>query len=70
MKIKPTYVTFEQTDEIWKDIIGYEILSNMQQECLGQMKEGQLASKKSGLRLAKEEIRRNIKELEQQLNDL
>lgn len=24
MKIKPTYVTFEQTDEIWKDIIGYE----------------------------------------------
>jgi allophanate hydrolase subunit 2 len=48
----------------------YEILSNMQQEYLGKMKEGQLASKKSGLRLAKEETRRNIKELEQQLNDL
>ena len=38
----------------------YEILSNMQQEYLGKMKEGQLASKKSGLRLAKEEIRRAI----------
>lgn len=48
----------------------YEILSNMQQEVLGKMKEGQLESKKSGLRLAKEEIRRDIKELEQKLSEL
>lgn len=48
----------------------YEILSNMQQEYLGKMKEGQLASKKSGLRLAKEEIRRDIKDLEQKLSEL
>lgn len=48
----------------------YEILSNMQQEYLGKMKEGQLASKKSGLRLAKEEIRRNIKEFEQKLSEI
>jgi len=48
----------------------YEILSNMQQEFLGKRKEEQLASKKSGLRLAKEEIRRDIKELEQKLSEL
>lgn len=47
----------------------YEILSNMQQENLGKMKEGQLASKKSGLRLAKEKIRRDIKEFEQKLKE-
>ena len=48
----------------------YEILTNMQQEYIGKMKEGQLASKKSGLRLAKEEIRRDLKELQQQLKQL
>jgi hypothetical protein len=48
----------------------YEILTNMQQEFLGKVKEGQLASKKSGLRLAKEEIRRDLKELQLQLEGL
>jgi hypothetical protein len=48
----------------------YEILTNIQQEYIGKMKEGQLASKKSGLRLAKEEIRRDLKELQQQLKQL
>jgi hypothetical protein len=48
----------------------YEILTNMQQEYIGKMKEGQLASKKSGLRLAKEEIRRDLKVLQQQLKEL
>jgi hypothetical protein len=48
----------------------YEILTNMQQEYIGKMKEGQLASKKSGLRLAKEEIKRDLKELQQQLKEL
>ena len=46
----------------------HEVLSNMQQKFLDE--DGQLASKKSGLRLAKEEIRRDIKELEQQLSEL
>lgn len=47
-----------------------EILTNMQKEHIGKMKEGHLVSKKSGLRLAKEEIRRDLKELEQQLKQL
>jgi methyl-accepting chemotaxis protein len=35
-----------------------------------ELNSGQLASKKSGLRLAKEEIRRDLKELQQQLKQL
>lgn len=48
----------------------YKILTNMQQECLGKMKEGLLAYKKSGIRLAKEEIRRYLKEFQDELKQL
>lgn len=48
----------------------YRILISLHKENVGKMREQHLRNKKAGISVAKEEIRRNIKELEQQLNDL
>lgn len=67
-KIEFTIEQLNKLDSILQS--KYEILSNIQKGFLGKMKEGQLAFKKSGLKLAKEEIRRDIKELQQKLSEL
>ena len=47
-----------------------EILSTLQNKYFGKMKGSMLGYKRAGVRLAKEEIRRYLKDLQQQLKQL
>ena len=48
----------------------YTYLTYLQKEFVGKMREQHIRNKKSGISVAKEEIRRDIKELEQKLSEL
>lgn len=48
----------------------YTDLTYLQKEFVGKMREQHIRNKKAGISVAKEEIRRDIKELEQKLSEL
>lgn len=71
VEIEKLKFTIERLNILHNNLqIKYRTLTDLHNECKGKMREQHLRNKKAGISVSKEEIRRCITELEQQLKEL